>query len=396
MTKRLYSIILETKKWLIYLFDLVIIKKTKYVVNKGTVLIIRVDAIGDFLLWLDSAKDLRRLYPKGQYYMVLLGNETWFELAQNIDYWDEVWKIDRIKFARNILYRWEILKKIRKAGFEIVIQPTISREFDIGDALICASGAPHRIGSIGDLCNMNKRLKSFADRWYTKLIPVSGEQLMELERNAEFMRVLGTNDFKAHVQVLCLSKKFDGVSIIDNYYVIFPGASSQYKRWPLQRFVALIKRIYQATGWVGIICGSQNEEMLGNVLEQSVNVPIKNYIGKTSLSELTKIISEAHLLVGNDTSAIHLAAAVSTPAVCIVGGGHFGRFLPYHLNEKTDRLLPTAVFHKMKCYGCNWWCVFSPSNEEAVPCITNVTVEDVWREVKIILSRNKFIVKNKT
>ena len=53
---------------------------------------------------------------------------------------------------------------------------------------------------------------------------------------------------------------------------------------------------------------------------------LENYAGKTTLTGLVSIISRARLLIGNESGPIHLAAALGTPCVSVVGGGHFGRF----------------------------------------------------------------------
>ena len=38
------------------------------------ILAVRLDAIGDFVLWLEAARALRTLYPPGRYHLTLLGN----------------------------------------------------------------------------------------------------------------------------------------------------------------------------------------------------------------------------------------------------------------------------------------------------------------------------------
>ena len=66
---------------------------------------------------------------------------------------DEVFGIDIFRFKNQLVYRWQWLNRIRKAGFKIAIQPTYSRVFIDGDSLLRASGAIERIGSAGDTSN---------------------------------------------------------------------------------------------------------------------------------------------------------------------------------------------------------------------------------------------------
>lgn len=51
------------------------------------------------------------------------------------------------------------------------------------------------------------------------------------------------------------------------------------------------------------------------------------------------MLSNAVMLLSNDTSAIHIAAAVGTKTICITKGVHFGRFVPY----------PHELFSGLRC-----------------------------------------------
>ena len=173
----------------LYFFDYFIVLSYHSQKAENKILIIRLDAIGDFILWLDSARHFRKIYPDKK--IILLGNKVWTDLAKKLPYWDEVWPLDRQKFYRNLLYRLKLLGKIRKAGFDVVIQPTFSRELLYGDAIVRISGAREKISSVGDCSNIEAIEKKISDQFYTRLIPVNPQPLMELKRNAEFMCGLG-------------------------------------------------------------------------------------------------------------------------------------------------------------------------------------------------------------
>lgn len=112
--KRILEIIL------LYLNDSIAFLEKKKIGN--AILLIRLDEIGDFVLWLDSAKEYRNLYPKSK--IILLGNKIWTDLAQKLPYWDEVLPLDCQKFIRKPSYRLHFLKLIRKIGFQVAIHPT--------------------------------------------------------------------------------------------------------------------------------------------------------------------------------------------------------------------------------------------------------------------------------
>ncbi len=51
--------------------------------GRKRLLIVRLDMIGDFILFLDSFKEYRKLFPPDQWEITLLGNRVWSGLARN-------------------------------------------------------------------------------------------------------------------------------------------------------------------------------------------------------------------------------------------------------------------------------------------------------------------------
>ncbi len=353
--------------------------------TKKKVLIIKPDAIGDFVIWLDAAKDLRRLFPTCEYEIILLGNRAWTPLATRLSYFDDIWTLDKPKFIKSPGYRFDILRRIRRMNFDTALYFVSSREFLFGDAIVRVSNAKNRIGSTGDASNISSWLKFVSDRWYTSLLPVTETHLMELERNADFMRGLGLRDFKSGMPHIEGDNSLPADFNKKDYYVLVPGAGTSCRRWPVENYRELAELIYKETGWEGIVCGASGEEFLGSYLEESKTAVIQNWIGKTSLPELIAIIKRAKLVIGNETGAVHIAAAVSTPSVCILGGGHFGRFIPCPVNIETNKPKPIAVFHKMDCFNCNWKCIYGIASNKVFPCLIDVSVDSVWNAVKNIL-----------
>jgi len=100
------------------------------------------------------------------------------------------------------------------------------------------------------------------------------------------------------------------------------------------------------------------------------------------------LLSQSQLIISNDTGTAHISSAVGTPTVCILGGGHFGRFAPYpDLPGQTNYF--NTVYHKMACYGCNWECVYHLKKDEPAPCVSNISVDAVWQEVEKIIEDGK-------
>lgn len=369
----------------IFVLDTLVLASVKYGKYTETVLLVCLNAIGDFILWLDSAQHFRKIYPDKK--IVLLGNQAWTGLAKKFPYWDEVWELNRRKFYRNLPYRVRLLKKVRKAGFDIVIQPTYSREFLYGDAIVRISGARKKVGSIGDCSNIRPLEKKISDQFYTRLILATPHPLMELKRNAEFMCGLDMS-MKAGLPDLSLALK--GVNNpldISDYYVLFPGANWNGRQWPITNFAVLADKIYRQCRHIAVVCGSPAEQGLAEALVSHINVPVINITGKTNLVNLAIIIKDASFLMGNETSAIHIAAAVSRPSFCLLGGGHYGRFIPYDLEEESNRPLPVAITHRMDCFNCNWRCRYFVEDGKPVPCIEKISVKKVFAALQPLIKK---------
>lgn len=354
--------------------------------GKIRVLIIRLDAVGDFVLWLDAARALRALYPPHSHEIFLLGNLAWCDLAEQLPCFDHVWSLDRSRFIKDLFYRFAFMKKIRKTGFTKVVHPTYSREFFFGDEVVRASGAPERIGYESNCSNTSRLGLLFSDRWYTQLIPAVTGLLPELVRNAEFIRKLGLVEFRAAVPDLRVIANSRNFFLPAQYYVIVPGAGASLRQWPVAHFKEVAKRIHQLTGWEGVVCGAGSEDYLGAALVSDADIPMINLVGNTSLTELTAVIAGALVVVGNESSAVHLAAAVSTSAVCILGGGHYGRFLPYKVEMPTGNTLPVSACCMMDCFGCDWSCIYELSENQPAPCVSQITVEMVMYQVEKLIS----------
>jgi len=107
--------------------------------------IIRVDNIGDFVLWLPSVRHLLENYPSYRS-AALICNQTCVDFAKATGLFSQVIGIDLRRFVRDLGYRLRLIRQVVQLGAEIAIQPTYSRVFLTGDSLIRASHAKQRIG----------------------------------------------------------------------------------------------------------------------------------------------------------------------------------------------------------------------------------------------------------
>ena len=346
----------------------------------GRVLLLRLDAIGDFIVWLDAAEGLRQHYAKAE--ITLVGNVLWTDLAERLPYFDRVIPVRPRRFRRDLRYRCRILSELKRTSYREAIHVAHRRKarFAGAEAILRAVRAKRKVASTGDFPEAWQR--RWSDRWYSELLSVPGEA-MEIHRNAEFVRQLGMKEFEAGLPTLpdeCLPRVAKRPAW---YYVLFPGAGAAHRQWPPSRFAEIASRIHQETGLTGLICGGPGEERLGNEICDAVDVPLENWIGRTSICELAAVIADAQFLLSNETSAVHIATAAGTPSVCVLGGGHYGRFVPYDIEDQASgRPVPRPVIHEMPCFGCDWSCCFDVSLDEPVPCVDRIPTHAVWERVR--------------
>ncbi len=112
-------------------------------VSHGKLLIIRLDGIGDYLLF----RNFLALYqssPKWKnYHITLLGEQSWKNIYDTFDSdsTDETIWINKHKYLNDESYRNEVYSLLRQKRFEVVICPCRTRPFLVDDLLVKATGA---------------------------------------------------------------------------------------------------------------------------------------------------------------------------------------------------------------------------------------------------------------
>jgi heptosyltransferase II len=101
---------------------------------------------------------------------------------------------------------------------------------------------------------------------------------------------------------------------------IAPGASyGAAKCWPAERFAALADRLISECGADVILFGTPGEkEMTARICSAMKCKPI-SLVGQTSMRELAALFSACSIFIGNDSGAMHVAAAAGLPVIGIFG-----------------------------------------------------------------------------
>jgi ADP-heptose:LPS heptosyltransferase len=367
-----------------------IIHLKKRPIKEKTLLIIKLDSIGDYILVQNFFSILRTDSFYRNFKITLCGNIIWKDLAEycSINTFDEFIWINRKKFRWNLIYKFNIYNKIYLKGYEVAIETIFSREILFGDTIIKASKAKERIGSTGSPENKGKwKRKLFTDNYYTKLITQKEENLFEFYRNKEFFERLLKKKIDITKAVLNFNSVQLNLPLMKDYILIVPGAQEKVRRWSYKKFAELIKLLLEAYQYNILLVGSPSEkEITNNIFNEIKSNRVQDYVGKTNLPEFGKIISEAKLLISNDTSAIHFAAALNISFICISNGKHLGRFNPYpdEMNLKCIFIYPDKLEQRIYSNNVNYDEFRTSSNYN----INEISTEKVFSAVKKILEAN--------
>lgn len=98
--------------------------------------------------------------------------------------------------------------------------------------------------------------------------------------------------------------------------VVHLGASETKKTYGSHKWIQTVRGLLEKTNREVILIGTKEERDLGFVVENvSSNRKPINLVGKTELSDLFDIFSQASVLIGCDSGPIHIAALTKTPVL---------------------------------------------------------------------------------
>ncbi len=133
--------------------------------------------------------------------------------------------------------------------------------------------------------------------------------------------------------------------------VFCPGAEyGPAKRWPARCFAALARSL-AARGRAVWLLGSAKERELGEEIAGSAKGDAINLCGRTDLATAVDLMSQAEVIVSNDSGLMHVAAALDRPLVALYGSSS-----PEHTPPMSERVsvvriagLPCSPCYQRHC-----------------------------------------------
>jgi len=154
------------------------------------------------------------------------------------------------------------------------------------------------------------------------------------------------------------------------------GSKMPVKRWDLDNYTEVGRKLVENYGVKLLIFGGKEDAESASVLCKAWYPNGIDMSGKTSYAESAEMLRRCVMYLGNDSGAMHLAAAVGIPCVAIFSArDDVGVWHPYGKGHIVLR-------KEVECRGC----MLTECAEHKMKCIRSITVDDVFAATERILA----------
>jgi len=342
--------------------------------NVKRILWVRTDSIGDAVLASAMLEPLRQKYPRAK--LAVLCQQHVANLYTACPLVDSIICYELATLGQATVCA-QIVAEITAFNPDLILNSTRSRD-RLADELTLKFGPARHIALESDLNNISVADRDLNRGRYQRLIPSAEAPMTELARHADFLRGLGITvdalkpviwtgpQEEALAEAYFQQQKLDSARTI----AVFPGAQRQVRVYD-----GYAKALQGLEGFRFLVFGVAGEDSLAQALEQQLPGRTLNLCGRTTLLETAALLRRCRLYVGAESGGAHMACAVGVPNVVVLGGGHFGRFMPYSP-------LTSAVTLPLDCFGCNWRCQYASAY-----CLTSLLPEVLGQAIAAALNR---------
>jgi heptosyltransferase-2 len=322
--------------------------------------------VGDAILALPALRAVRTKFPDA--HLAIVARPYVADLYRGQNICDELIPYDSNGLHRSWQSREALAKELRAKNFDVAL--LLQNAFDAA-WLAWRSRVPRRIGYARDGRSL----------LLTEAVPVprpgetpSHEKFyyLELLRRIGWLRDLPDDPHIAlHVSDAARHRAmqtFVEAGARPHARRIAVGAGASYgsaKCWPPDRFAKALNEFLADRDMDVILFGTPGESAVSDAIATSLRRPPINLTGKTSIADLPGFLSQCHLFLGNDSGAMHVAAAVGLPIVVIFG--------PTDPNG-TAPVTPRATIVQQKPYCSPCFLRRCPTDHR---CMTAITPEMV-------------------
>lgn len=259
----------------------------------GTVLLIRLSAMGDIVHTLPAATTFKKSFPNRR--LVWVVASRWLPLVEGNPYIDEVVVCDRGGFGP-LKTCW---KKLRDARAEWAF------DFQglVYSALLGRAARPRVLYGF----DRSVAREPLASIFYTRRVPVIGPH--RVERNVQLAEAAGARQLSYDAWIP--GGREEGKLPSRPFVLASPFAGWAGKEWPIECYEELAQRLAREGLRLVINVPEHRENELQNLSHVQVHT--------STLHGLIAATRQATAVVGVDSGPLHLAAALRKPGVALFG-----------------------------------------------------------------------------
>jgi len=306
---------------------------------------------------------VRQAYPKAHItYLTERPSLPVFQYSQNVD---EVWT-----YPPGLMARIGLTWRLRRRRFDLVVDFFGNPRSAL---MVWATGAPRRIGF-----NFPGR-----GRFYTDAVSLPSGALYSGSHKAALLAPLGIEVASPPLPLLPVSeveRQFAarqlealGVRPGELLVALSPVSRQPFRVWPVENYARLADGLIERYGAKVLPLWGPGEAHFIDALRLHMRHNALPDYPIPSLLQTAALLERSHLLIGNDNGPRHMAMAVGTPTVGVIGQSHPESWTP-----------PGQPLHRYVARdpGCKHTCVY-PRCELA--CIKQVPYEAVLAETETLL-----------
>lgn len=344
-------------------------------------LIVKADALGDLIIWLNQYKRY------ANYHDHIVVDDNFVTFVQQLKLFEKVYGIPKSK--KNILNVFKLLilfTKFQKFNYSRIINAQINRE-KISDFLSLMFASNCKIRTSIKNPNQNFLENLITSSFYTDAVKIDeSDKIQHISfLDKQFLAQIFEEQYIIPEFTELLSEKCIKYNLGNNYAVISHGGSDDRKQFDAIQFSQISNYLLQQLNIEKVILLGTKSEIVKSeqIIKLAKNNLIVDLTGQTNILEYCSVISKAKLVISNDSSAGHIAKITNTPSISIVGGGNFGTFYPYQDDKNI------TIFRGLDCFGCNWRCKYNLINSK-FKCISIIQTNQIY---KAILSNFPYLKK---
>ena len=274
------------------------------------ILIIHTAFIGDIVLSTPLIQKLKDLYPKSEIdYLTLPTNQSVLYNNPNLN---EIILYDKKGKDKGIKGFLKVLKILKQKKYDYAVIP---HRFIKSILLAKLAKIPDIVGfdvATGSSLLDKKVHYDMKKHEVERLLNLVGYEGKKIP-----VRIYPAKENFVKIEKMLKNSGYTGKKE-QKLILVAPGSQRPEKMWPIEKYREIIERLKKNKNYFIGITGSKSEKELPLNFEKDKNVI--DFRGEISLVEFGALISKADVVVGNDSSPIHIASGFEKPFVIGIFG----------------------------------------------------------------------------